>query len=74
MEGLEMNNELINALQEFKNAYNNLLDQWFKNDVLNETESIKLYPFNNSFDELEINKWIDSTITELNGTISTLMF
>ena len=69
-----MNNELINALQEFKNAYNNLLDQWFKNDVLNETESIKLYPFNNSFDELEINKWIDSTITELNGTISTLMF
>ena len=74
MECLEMNNELINALQEFKNAYNNLLDQWFKNDVLNETESIKLYPFNNSFDELEINKWIDSTITELNGTISTLMF
>ena len=69
-----MNNELINALQEFKNAYNNLLDQWLKNDVLNETESIKLYPFNNSFDELEINKWIDSTITELNGTISTLMF
>jgi hypothetical protein len=71
MEGLEMNNELINALQEFKNAYNNLLDQWLKNDVLNETESIKLYPFNNSFDELEINEWIDNTITELNGTIST---
>lgn len=66
-----MNNELINALQEFKNAYNNLLDQWLKNDVLNETESIKLYPFNNSFDELEINEWIDRTITELNGTIST---
>jgi len=71
MEGLEMNNELINALQEFKNAYNNLLDQWLKNDVLNEAESIKLYPFNNSFDELEINEWIDRTITELNGTIST---
>lgn len=66
-----MNNELINALQEFKNAYNNLLDQWLKNDVLNETESIKLYPFNKSFDELEINEWIDNTITELNGTIST---
>ena len=66
-----MNNELINALQEFKNAYNNLLDQWLKNDVLNEAESIKLYPFNNSFDELEINEWIDRTITELNGTIST---
>lgn len=60
-----MNNELINALQEFKNAYNNLLDQWLKNDVLNETESIKLYPFNNSFDELEINEWIDRTITDL---------
>ena len=59
-------NELINALQEFKNAYNNLLNQWFKND-LNETESIKLYPFNKSFDELEINEWIDSTITELKG-------
>lgn len=66
-----MNNELINALQEFKNAYNNLLDQWLKNDVLNETKSIKLYPFNNSFDELEINEWIDRTITELNGTTST---
>lgn len=65
MEGLEMNNELINALQEFKNAYNNLLNQWLKNDVLNETESIKLYPFNVSFDELKINEWIDSTITEL---------
>lgn len=70
MEGLEMNNELINALQEFKNAYNNLLDQWLKNDVLNETESIKLYPFNDSFDELEINEWIDSTITELTGLYS----
>lgn len=66
-----MNNELINALQEFKNAYNNLLDQWLKNDVLNETESIKLYPFNKSFDELKINEWIDNTITELKGTIST---
>lgn len=67
----KMNNELINALQEFRNAYNGLLEQWLKNDVLNETESIKLYPFDKSFDELEINEWIDNTIAELNGTIST---
>ncbi len=66
-----MNYELTNALQEFKNAYNNLLNQWLKNDVLNETESIGLYPFNKSFDELEIDEWIDKTITELNRTIST---
>lgn len=60
-----MNNELINALIEFKQAYNNLLDKWLKDDVLNETENIDLYPFDKSFDELEVNNWVNTTITEL---------
>lgn len=60
-----MNKELISALIEFKQAYNNLAKEWIKDDTLFKTKSIELYPFKQSYDELEVNKWIDNTITEL---------
>jgi hypothetical protein len=52
----------INALKDFRKAYINLVENW---NILNGTESIKLYPFEKSFDELEVINWIDETLKEI---------
>lgn len=56
----------IKALENFKKAYLELIDEF---DNLNELDSIKFYPFQRSFDEYnkEIVKWINETIKELEG-------
>ena len=69
----ELDNKLISALEEFKNAYLNLTE------VLHETTNSGLegdghrfdsiagihYPFDASFDELEIPEWVDQSIDNL---------
>lgn len=57
---------LIYALQQFNYGYRNLLEEWSLSDIMDETENIDLYPFQRSFDELEIPEWVVKTITELN--------
>lgn len=58
--------EMIDALNRFCEAYHNLLDVWAGSDCdLNELKSIDKYPFDKSFDELDIDPWIDATIKEL---------
>lgn len=56
---------MIKQLEEFQRAYNELLEEWNKNDILNDLKSIELYPFNKSFEELNINEWIEKSIEEL---------
>ena len=58
--------EAWGALISMRKAYNDLLDVWHQDDVdLNDLEANKLYPFEQSFDELEINEWLDAAISEL---------
>lgn len=57
--------KMIDALEGFKEAYNNVLEAWSEYDI-NETESIELYPFVTSFDEINVSEWVDSTMKELN--------
>ena len=56
---------MINALNKLKEAYYEGLEAWETEIDLNETESIKKYPFEKSFDELGLVEWIEETIEEL---------
>lgn len=58
--------KMVNALNKLKEAYYEVLNEW-ENTDLNETESIKKYPFEKSFDELGLVEWIEATIEELEG-------
>ena len=66
--------EMRSALAGFYDAYVTLRDEWLRYDgfELNETESIKLYPFNKSFDELEVVAWVEATLDELTRPIEEL--
>lgn len=54
----------IKTLENFKKAYLELIDE-FEKANLNELDSIRFYPFQRSFDEYDVQKWIDETIKEL---------
>ena len=54
------------ALRQFQDAYNNLLDEFDKDEMLNTLDSVGLYPFSKSFDELNVNLWVEESIAELN--------
>lgn len=56
--------KMIKALKNLKRAYYEVLEAWEETD-LNETKSIKKYPFKRSFDELGLVEWIEETIKEL---------
>lgn len=55
----------IQSLLKFKEAYYELLKTWYENDILDQTESLKIYPFHISFDELNVAEWVDSTVEEI---------
>jgi hypothetical protein len=61
--------EIIKSLDSFKRAYNHLLDGWCLSENLdldfNMLEAIKSYPFERSFDEYDVDKWIDEMVAEL---------
>jgi hypothetical protein len=62
-----MNNlKMITAMKKFMEAYREIDELW-SDAGLDETEAIKLYPFDHSFDELNINGWCTATIDELTG-------
>jgi AICAR transformylase/IMP cyclohydrolase PurH len=58
--------EAWSALIIMKKAYNDLLDVWHQDEIdLNDLKANNLYPFEQSFDEIEINEWLDAAISEL---------
>ena len=61
------NRDIIKALEYFRDAYLNLLGAWQDNDILNDLDSVKLYPFENSFDELDVCTWVEESIDELHN-------
>jgi len=55
---------MIDALEGYKKAYNDLREAWEKYDI-NQTESINYYPYSCSFDEVDVTEWCDNTMKEL---------
>lgn len=64
-----MEKEIINALEDLKEAFFKLVIVWAEDnkDLLNNSQSIELYPFDKSFDELftDVCEWVDKTTEEL---------
>lgn len=57
------NKETIRALNNFRQAYYDLLTVWDnENNILNSDVSLNNYPFEKSFDELHIIDWVNSII------------
>ena len=65
--------EVITKLINFKKSYNELLDGWcLTPDIdldFNMLEAIESYPFEKSFDEYDIDGWIDEMVRELDQMI-----
>lgn len=61
--------EMLAALFRFKDAYNDLLEEILRVDScdLNELDANVKYPFDKSFDELEVVEWVDAAMKELQG-------
>lgn len=61
--------EMLTALFRFKDAYCDLLNEWQRIDGcdLNELDANSKYPFDKSFDELDVVEWIDAAMDELQG-------
>lgn len=54
------------ALINFKLAYYGLLDAWHQDDIdLNDLNANSSYPFDVSFDELELADWLTAVYDEL---------
>jgi hypothetical protein len=80
--GLVMTNEnklsMIQALRQFKDAYNELNKTWVEGHTtdegfdLNDTEAVRFYPFHKSFDELNVNEWCNEEIAELSGDVKNV--
>ena len=49
----------------FRDAYNDLINVEGVDDIIN--DNVETYPFNISFDELDINTWVDSIINYLDS-------
>lgn len=62
---IKENLNLTEALQQYKEAYSSLLHAWSEEEVLNDLEAISLYPFESSFDELNIHEWVEESLPEL---------
>ena len=58
--------KMVKALNKLKESYYEVLEAWEETD-LNETKSISKYPFESSFNELNLVEWIEETIKELGG-------
>lgn len=57
------NEKLINALKAFNEAYNNLNKEWDNAEATDKLSAC--YPFESSFDEYDVNLWVDRAIEEL---------
>lgn len=62
---MSQNRNLIKALEQFRKAYLDLLEEWSENYILDDLESIELYPFHKSFDELDVCRWVEETLDEI---------
>lgn len=65
--------EVINKLDGFKRAYNGLLNAWCLTQSMdidfNMLEAINSYPFEKSFDEYNVDDWVDEMVRELRNKI-----
>lgn len=59
----------IKCLKDYKKAHFNLLEVFYSNEILNLCDSLKYYPFNQSFDDIDVDTWIDETIAEIQANI-----
>ena len=57
--------KMVKALNKLKESYYDVLEAWETETNLNELESIKEYPFEESFESIGLVEWIDKTIEEL---------
>lgn len=57
--------EVKSALIDFKLAYARLVETWA---AMPEAPLVDLYPFHQSFDELEVHSWVDNAVSLLNGS------
>lgn len=67
-EGTEVN--MINALKELEAAWNNVSHVWYNDDSVEDAmiQSNKFYPFKKSMDEIDLSKWIETSIKYLKAT------
>ncbi|MFW6015512.1 MAG: hypothetical protein ACOCRK_03680 [bacterium] len=69
------NSKLIKALTNFKNAFNDLEDEWAKLEMEGNDEILNnsLYPFEQSFDDLSegVNNWVAAAEKETKKNIAT---
>lgn len=66
MEVVKINKKMIESLINLKNAFNQVNKEWINCDDMNELV-FSNYPFNESFDELNLKvmDWVDISIEEL---------
>lgn len=58
--------EAWGALLSMKRAYNELIAVWHQSEIdLNDLKANSLYPFEQSFDELGVNEWLEAATSEL---------
>lgn len=57
--------KMVKALNKLKESYYDVLEAWETETNLNELESIKEYPFEESFESIGLVEWIDKIIEEL---------
>lgn len=61
--------EVRSAVENFRNAYLEMTEIWATDDgmdVLDSLESLQSYPFDKSFNELEVSKWTDRLLNTIN--------
>lgn len=57
--------DLIEKLNNFKNSYSDLLDFEDIDLVINDEKNLPFYPFEKSFDEINIFEWVNNMIKNL---------
>ncbi|MGF9978900.1 hypothetical protein [Viridibacillus arvi] len=69
-ERLQKMNELKHALAIFKESYYDLVVAWENFNEFNDYDAIKKYPFEKSFEDIEIIEWVNLSIKELEQNIA----
>lgn len=58
---------MINALTEFENAWNQVVKIWFDDEKIEDAmlKASTVYPFSDNMDELDVKKWIAACIKSI---------
>ena len=58
---------LKSAMEDFRNSYRKIIDLCYDSNNNINDYIVEDYPFNLSFDELEIEQWVATTIEKINN-------